>query len=78
LGAQPKGASDARRRLIVTAGVFSLDGYVAPLKEICDLAARYDAMVMVDDSQPVGFVGPGGRGPPGAQGCWVGVATITA
>ncbi|MFF7880750.1 glycine C-acetyltransferase [Streptomyces sp. NPDC020794] len=62
LEAQLKEASDARRRLIVTDGVFSMDGYVAPLKEICDLADRYDAMVMVDDSHAVGFVGPGGRG----------------
>lgn len=41
-----------------------MDGYVAPLREICDLAERYDAMVMVDDSHAVGFVGPGGRGTP--------------
>ncbi|WP_338898580.1 glycine C-acetyltransferase [Streptomyces sp. TG1A-60] len=59
---QLKDASDARRRLIVTDGVFSMDGYVAPLREICDLAEAYDAMVMVDDSHAVGFVGPGGRG----------------
>lgn len=59
---QLKETGDARRRLIVTDGVFSMDGYVAPLKEICDLADRYDAMVMVDDSHAVGFVGPGGRG----------------
>ncbi|WP_328767000.1 glycine C-acetyltransferase [Streptomyces sp. NBC_00286] len=57
-----KESSDARRRLIVTDGVFSMDGYVAPLREICDLAEAYDAMVMVDDSHAVGFVGPGGRG----------------
>ena len=57
-------ASDARRRLIATDGVFSMDGYVAPLAEICELAERYDAMVMVDDSHAVGFVGPHGRGTP--------------
>ncbi|MEW1861718.1 glycine C-acetyltransferase [Streptomyces sp. NPDC088194] len=57
-----KEAGDARRKLIVTDGVFSMDGFVAPLDEICDLADRYGAMVMVDDSHAVGFVGPGGRG----------------
>ncbi|MFJ4849968.1 MULTISPECIES: glycine C-acetyltransferase [unclassified Streptomyces] len=62
LEARLKEAGDARRRLIVTDGVFSMDGYVAPLSEICDLADRYDAMVMVDDSHAVGFTGPGGRG----------------
>src|SRR3954470_1441543 len=55
-------SADARHRLIATDGVFSMDGYVAPLDEICDLAERHDAMVMVDDSHAVGFVGPGGRG----------------
>lgn len=54
----------ARRKLVVTDGVFSMDGYLAPLRDICDLADRYDAMVMVDDSHAVGFVGPGGRGTP--------------
>ncbi|MCF3135910.1 glycine C-acetyltransferase [Streptomyces olivochromogenes] len=63
---QLKEASEggARRKLVVTDGVFSMDGYVAPLREICDLADRYDAMVMVDDSHAVGFVGPSGRGTP--------------
>ncbi|MFE7425687.1 glycine C-acetyltransferase, partial [Streptomyces sp. NPDC057545] len=64
LETQLKEASGARRRLVVTDGVFSMDGYVAPLREICDLAERHDAMVMVDDSHAVGFVGPGGRGTP--------------
>ncbi|MEU3250531.1 glycine C-acetyltransferase [Streptomyces sp. NPDC006997] len=72
-----KDAADARRRLIVTDGVFSMDGYVAPLREICDLADRYDAMVMVDDSHAVGFVGPGGRGTPELHGVMDRVDIIT-
>jgi glycine C-acetyltransferase len=61
---QLQAASTARRRLICTDGVFSMDGYVAPLNDICDLADRYNAMVMVDDSHAVGFIGPTGRGTP--------------
>ncbi|EAQ24519.1 glycine C-acetyltransferase [Roseovarius sp. 217] len=57
-------ARGARHRLIATDGVFSMDGYYAPLDEICDLAARYDAMVMVDDCHATGFVGETGRGTP--------------
>ncbi|MGX7823777.1 glycine C-acetyltransferase [Actinokineospora sp. 24-640] len=57
-------AADARYRLIATDGVFSMDGYLAPLDEICDLAERHDALVMVDDSHAVGFMGPTGRGTP--------------
>ena len=57
-------ASDARHRLIATDGVFSMDGYIADLPAICDLAERHDAMVMVDDSHAVGFVGATGRGTP--------------
>ncbi len=68
LEAQLKASSDARRRLIATDGVFSMDGYVAPLPQICDLAEKYDAMVMVDDSHAVGFVGPTGRGTPELHG----------
>ena len=64
LRAQLEAASDARQRVIVTDGVFSMDGYLAPLAEICDLAERYDALVMVDDSHAVGFIGEGGRGTP--------------
>jgi glycine C-acetyltransferase len=64
LEAQLQAASDARRRLVATDGVFSMDGYVAPLGEICELAERYDAMVMVDDSHAVGIVGARGRGTP--------------
>ena len=63
-----KAASGARRRLVATDGVFSMDGYVAPLRDICDLAERYDAMVMVDDSHAVGFVGERGRGTPELHG----------
>ena len=64
LEAQLKETAGARRRLIATDGVFSMDGYIAKLDEICDLAERYDAMVMVDDSHAVGFVGEPGRGTP--------------
>jgi glycine C-acetyltransferase len=55
-------AADARYRLIATDGVFSMDGYLAQLDSICDLAERHDALVMVDDSHAVGVLGPGGRG----------------
>ena len=55
-------AAGARFKLIATDGVFSMDGFIAKLSEICDLAARYDAMVMVDDSHAVGFIGQTGRG----------------
>ncbi|WP_432057958.1 glycine C-acetyltransferase [Streptomyces sp. bgisy022] len=76
---QLKEAADggARRTLIVTDGVFSMDGYVAPLDEICDLADRHGAMVMVDDSHAVGFVGPGGRGTPELHGVMDRVDIIT-
>ena len=57
-------ARDARYRLIATDGVFSMDGTIADLPAICDLAERHDAMVMVDDSHAVGFVGATGRGTP--------------
>jgi glycine C-acetyltransferase len=68
LEAQLQASADARRRLIATDGVFSMDGYVAPLDAICDLADRYGAMVMVDDSHAVGFVGASGRGTPELHG----------
>ena len=55
-------AKDARFRLIATDGVFSMDGYIANLKGICDLAEKYDALVFVDDSHAVGVIGPNGRG----------------
>ena len=57
-----KEAQGARIRLIATDGIFSMDGYVANLKAICDLADQYDALVMVDDSHAVGFMGDTGRG----------------
>ncbi len=58
----------ARRRLVVTDGVFSMDGHLAPLAQICDLAERYGAAVMVDDSHAAGFVGPTGAGTPELAG----------
>lgn len=62
LEAKLKEASGARNRLIATDGVFSMDGYIANLPGICDLADKYNAMVMVDDSHAVGFMGAEGRG----------------
>jgi glycine C-acetyltransferase len=64
LEARLEEASGARRRLIATDGVFSMDGYLAQLDRICDLADEHGALVMVDDSHAVGVVGPGGRGTP--------------
>ena len=64
LEAKLKEAGNARHRLIATDGVFSMDGYIARLQQICDLAEKYDALVMVDDSHAVGFVGENGRGTP--------------
>ena len=62
LEAQLKAAGAARFRMIATDGVFSMDGTLAPLATICDLADRHQALVMVDDSHAVGFMGPRGRG----------------
>jgi glycine C-acetyltransferase len=62
LETQLQAAKDARFKLIATDGVFSMDGYIAKLSQICDLAEQYGAMVMVDDSHAVGFVGATGRG----------------
>jgi len=62
LEARLKEAADARVRLIATDGVFSMDGTIANLKAVCDLADRYEALVMVDDSHAVGFMGAHGRG----------------
>ncbi len=72
-----KEAAGARHKLIVTDGVFSMDGYIAPLDEICDLAERYGALVMVDDSHAVGFVGEEGRGTPELFGVTERVDIIT-
>ena len=62
LEVQLKKAQEQRNRIIVTDGVFSMDGYLAQLDKICDLAEKYDALVMVDDSHSTGFVGKTGRG----------------
>lgn len=64
LRSQLEAAKDARFRMIATDGVFSMDGVIANLPAICDLADEYDAIVMVDDSHAVGFVGPNGGGTP--------------
>ncbi|RWC27048.1 glycine C-acetyltransferase [Mesorhizobium sp.] len=69
LEARLKEAGDCRFRLIATDGVFSMDGIIANLRGVCDLAEKYDAMVMVDDSHAVGFVGRNGRG--SAEHCGV-------
>jgi glycine C-acetyltransferase len=68
LETQLRDAADARYRLIATDGVFSMDGVIADLSGICDLAEQYGALVMVDDSHAVGFVGEKGRGTPEATG----------
>ncbi len=61
---QEADAKGVRNKMIATDGVFSMDGYIAKLDEICDLAEKYDALVMVDDSHATGFVGKTGRGTP--------------
>lgn len=68
LRAKLEEASGARQRVIVTDGVFSMDGYLAPLAEICELAEEFGALVFVDDSHAVGFVGENGRGTPELAG----------
>ena len=68
LEAKLKETESARFRMIATDGVFSMQGDFARLREICDLADRYDALVMVDDSHATGFVGPSGRGTPEEMG----------
>lgn len=62
LEAQLQAAQGARHRIIVTDGAFSMDGSIAPLKEICDLADKYEALVMIDESHCTGFIGATGRG----------------
>ena len=64
LEARLREAQTARYKMIATDGVFSMDGYIAKLPDICDLAEKYDALVMVDDSHAVGFMGKNGRGTP--------------
>jgi glycine C-acetyltransferase len=71
-------AKDARLRLIATDGVFSMDGSLAPLPAICDLADKHDAMVMVDDSHATGILGPGGKGSADALGCLDRIDIITS
>jgi glycine C-acetyltransferase len=78
LEAKLKEAQDARFRLIATDGSFSMDGIVANLKGICDLADRYEALVMVDDSHSTGFIGKSGRGTPEYHGVMDRVDIITS
>jgi glycine C-acetyltransferase len=73
-----KETRDSRFRIICTDGVFSMQGDMAHLREICTLAYRYDALVMVDDSHATGFVGPGGRGTPAHLGVADRVDIITS
>ncbi len=71
-------AQQQRSRMIVTDGIFSMDGYVARLPQICDLAERYQALVMVDDSHATGFFGPTGRGTPEYHGVQHRIDLITS
>jgi glycine C-acetyltransferase len=71
-------AKGSRFRLIATDGVFSMDGLLAPLPDICALADKYDAMVMVDDSHATGILGPGGKGTAEALGCLERIDIITS
>src|SRR5690606_35028181 len=70
-------ANGARHVMIVTDGVFSMDGVVADLRSICDLADQFDALVKVDDSHAVGFMGAGGRGTPEHCGVHCSVPVLT-
>ena len=78
LEAKLKETEAARFRMIATDGVFSMQGDFARLDKICDLADRYDAMVMVDDSHATGFIGPNGRGTPEDQGVVDRVDVVTS
>jgi glycine C-acetyltransferase len=71
-------AKTSRLRLVVTDGVFSMDGDLAPLPAICDLADKYEAIVVVDDSHATGILGPGGRGTAEALGCLDRIDIITS
>ncbi|HEX5051380.1 MAG TPA: glycine C-acetyltransferase [Planctomycetota bacterium] len=73
-----KASASARSRVIVTDGVFSMDGYVARLPDICELADKHEAMVVVDDSHATGFFGPTGRGTPEYHGVQKRVDVITS
>jgi glycine C-acetyltransferase len=77
LEAQLQAASNCRFKIIVTDGVFSMDGFVAPMKAICDLADKYKALVMVDESHATGFIGKTGRGAVEAGDCMGRVDIIT-
>ena len=70
-------AKSARFRLIATDGVFSMDGYIANLPAICELADKYDVLIMVDDSHAVGFIGPKGRGTPELHGVTARIDIVT-
>jgi glycine C-acetyltransferase len=74
---QAADAAGARFKLIATDGIFSMDGYTAPLEQICDLAERYGALVHVDDSHATGVMGPGGRGTPEHAGVMDRVDIVT-
>jgi glycine C-acetyltransferase len=78
LETQLKASQGKRRRVVATDGVFSMDGTIAPLDKICDLAEQYDALVMVDDSHATGFIGKHGRGTPEHAGVEGRVDIITS
>ena len=73
-----KETSSARFRMIATDGVFSMQGDIAPLADICDLADKYDALVMVDDSHATGFLGPNGLGSPDEMGVMDRIDVLTS